>query len=264
MFKTPIKTTVAALALTTALFTTGLAQAQTPEAMTKEQIEKIIHEYIMNNGEVILKSVDTFQRVTMAQRHTEAVKNNQNELFRNERAPFIGNPDGDVKLVEFFDYNCGYCKRAFADLKGVADTDKNVKIILLELPILGPSSEVAARWALAANKQGKYFAFHQKLMEHQGKLDDAVIEQVAKDVGLDVAKAKTDADSVDVKTQIEKNRALAGQMGIAGTPAFIVGEEVMPGAVDKATLLKKIEEARAKAKAAPKAEDKKPEEKKAP
>ncbi len=247
--------------------------------MTKEQVEKIVEEYLMSHGEVILKSVDTFQRVTMSQRHADAVKNNHNDLFRNERLPFIGNPDGDVKLVEFFDYNCGYCKKAFADLKAVSEADKNVKIIFFDFPILGPTSETAARWALASHKQNKYFAFHQALMNHQGALSDEVLEKIAKDTGLDVAKLKTDADSAEVKTQIEKNRALAGQMGIGGTPAFVVGDEVMPGAVDKDTLLKKIAEKRAAGKEAPKvvppkaeapkaetpkAEEKKPEEKKAP
>lgn len=271
MLKTKTAKTFAAVAIVSALALGSTAKAA---EMTKEQVEKIVHDYLMANGEVILKSVDTFQRVTMAQRQADAVKNNHNDLFRNERLPFIGKVDGDVKIVEFFDYNCGYCKHAFADVQAVAEADKNVKIIFFDFPILGPSSESASKWALAAQKQNKYFEFHKALMSHTGNITDEVLEKIAKDLGMDVAKAKTDAAGAEIKAQIDKNRMIAQQMGVNGTPAFVIDDEVLPGAVDKATLLKKIAEKRAKPKdapkadapkaEAPKAEEKKPEEKKAP
>ena len=245
--------TAAALILTAGIFTGTQAMAA---EMTKEQVETIVQEYIMAHPDVIMKSVDDFQRKGMASRQADALKQNKDDLFKNERSPIIGKADGDVVIVEFFDYNCGYCKHAFTDLKALIDSDKNVKVIFKDFPILGPTSETAAKWALAAQKQDKYFAYHQKLMEHQGAITDDLLKQIAKDVGLDVAKAEKDAGSDEIKAQIDKNRSLAGQLSLNGTPAFIIGDEVVPGAMNKEALAAKVAEARkAKAAAPAKKED---------
>jgi protein-disulfide isomerase len=237
----------------------GTAQAVFAAELSKEQVEAIVHDYLVNHADVILKSVDDYQRKDIAQRQEKAVKQNHEELFNNEKSPFIGNPDGDVTLIEFFDYNCHYCKQIFPELKAIADKDKNVKIIFKDFPILGPTSETSAKWALAAQAQGKYFPFHQKLMEHKGPFTDYDIEALAKDIGMDLAKAKKDAEGTDVLLQIERNRTLATQMNFNGTPSFVIDQEAFSGVPDKADLEKKITEAREKKGS--KTDDKAPEDK---
>jgi protein-disulfide isomerase len=230
--------TAAALALI--VFCAAPARAE----MTKDEVNKAIEEYILAHPQVIMKSVDDYQRKAMQEKFSEAVEKNRDSLFADKFAPFIGNEKGDVTMIEFFDYNCGYCKKVFGSINNLAAEDKNLKIIFKELPILGPSSETASKWALAAHMQGKYFAFHQIMMAHKGPINDEVLEKAAKDAGLDMARVKSDIQSTDILVQIEKNRSLAGQMGISGTPAFIIGTEVIPGAVDHDALKAKIEEVR--------------------
>lgn len=239
--RTSFKTLLAATVVSAALLAAAPAQAE----LSKQDVEKIVEEYIRSNPQVILDSVDKHQRESMERRQSDAVKANHDMLFKNERSPFIGNPDGDVTVVEFFDYNCGYCKRAFNDLQKVVDQDKNVKIVFKEFPILGPTSETASRWALAAQKQNKYFDFHTKMMSRQGPITEETLAEVAKEIGADVDKMRADAGSTEVMIQIEKNRALASQMNIGGTPAFVIGNEIIPGAISANGLLEKIKEQRA-------------------
>lgn len=234
--------TMSALSLMTAAMIFAAAPARAE--MTEADVQRIVEQYLMDHPETILKSVDSYQRKTMETRSTDAIKRNNDDLFRDQRSPFIGSEKADVVIVEFFDYNCGYCKKAFPELKSVVDGDKKLKVIFKDLPILGPTSETAAKWALAAHMQGKYFEFHQAMMKHQGPITDDVLEKAAKEAGADVAKIKTDMNSTDVTVQIEKNKALANQMGISGTPAFVIGQEVIPGAVPKETIEQKIAEVR--------------------
>lgn len=219
------------------------AQAQAAE-LSKDQVEQIVHDYLMAHGDVVINAVDAYQKKDQNERQAQALKINHEELFNNEKSPFIGNPKGDVTVIEFFDYNCHYCKDMFPTLKAMADSDKNLKVIFKDFPILAPSSETAAKWALAAQKQGKYFDFHQKMMEHKGAITDDDIEKVAKDVGLDLSAARTYVDSTDSMMQIERNRALASQMAFNGTPSFIIGNQAFSGILDKDALKKDIEEAR--------------------
>ena len=136
-----------------------------------------------------------------------------------------------MTIVEFFDYNCGYCKKAFPEIQSLLGKDKKIRFVFKDFPILGPSSETAAKWALAAQKQKKYFAFHTLMMQNKTRIDDDLLESVAKKAGLDVAQAKKDIESSDILVQIEKNRSLAGNLGLGGTPAFIIGDDVVPGAL---------------------------------
>ena len=141
----------------------GNAHAAVSEKFTKEQseqVEKIIHDYIVKHPDLIMKSVDDFQRASMEQKQQGAIKQNRAALFDDDKSPFMGNPAGDVTIIEFFDYNCHYCKQVFPEIKSLTETDKNLKVIFKDFPILGPTSEVAAKWALAAQAQGKYFPFH--------------------------------------------------------------------------------------------------------
>lgn len=224
--------------------------------LSKEDVQKIVHQYIMDHPDVILDAVNQYQQKSMAEQQQAAVETNHEYLFKDQRSPVIGNPDGDVAIVEFFDYNCGYCKRVLPTVQELINEDKGLKVIFKDIPILGPTSETAAKWALAAQKQNKYFEFHTALMQHNGPINDDVLSKIASTLELDVNRIKKDVESTDVLLQLERNRSLFTQMGLGGTPAFIVGDEVVPGAVSKDDMKKKIAEQRAKAKAGKKDEKK--------
>ncbi|MDE1151854.1 MAG: DsbA family protein [Micavibrio sp.] len=242
------------------LATAAPVHAADTSNLSKDQIEQIVHDYLMAHGDVILNSVDTYQKKDVNDRQAAALKVNHDELFNNEKSPFIGNPKGDVTMIEFFDYNCHYCKDVFPTLKSLTENDKNLKIIFKDFPILAPSSETAAKWALAAQRQNKYFEFHQKMMEHKGPITDEDIEKVAKSVDLDLSAARTYVDSTDAMMQLERNRALAQQMAFNGTPSFVINDTAFSGVPDKEDLKTKIAEARKNdaAKTDDKAADDKP------
>lgn len=215
-------------------------------AVNRAEVEKIVEEYINNNPEKILMAVDAYQRKSMGDQQSAALEKNKSRVFDNPDTPVVGNPSGDITIVEFFDYNCGYCKRAFTEIEGLLAADKGVKVLMKEFPILAPSSETAAKWALAANKQGKYLAFHKGLMDHRGPLEDASIEKIAKDVGLDVAKARSDAESDAIAKVLASNREIGQSIGISGTPAFAIGDQIYPGMLSKDQLIEAVAEARGK------------------
>ena len=258
MFQGYMKKLVFPAILAAGLMLGGLQASSAADALTKDQVEAIVHDYLVNHGDVILKSVDDYQRKDQEKRQTDALKLNHEELFNNEKSPFIGNPNGDVTMIEFFDYNCHYCKQIFPELKSLSESDKHLKIIFKDFPILGPTSETSAKWALAAQIQGKYFPFHQKLMEHKGPFTDDDVEAIAKNIGMDLAKAKHDVEGTEVLLQIERNRSLASQMNFNGTPSFVINNEAFSGVPDQKELSKKIAEARDKkdGKASEKSDDK--------
>ncbi|HYD19442.1 MAG TPA: DsbA family protein [Patescibacteria group bacterium] len=225
-----------------ALLVSAPAQA---ENFTKDQINEMIGDYIKANPQVILQAVNDYQTREMSEKQEEALKRNHDEIFRNEKSPFLGNKDGDVTIVEFFDYNCHYCKDVFPVLRDLTKEDPKLKVIFKDFPILGPASEVGAKWALAAQRQDKYFEFHQKLMDHKGPLKNEDIEAAAKDIGLDLSAARSYVDGTDVMMQIERNRTLAGQMNFNGTPSFIVNDEAFSGVPDAQSLKEKIASKRA-------------------
>jgi protein-disulfide isomerase len=165
-----------------------------------------------------------------AERTVAAIKENAAEIFRPAGSPVAGNPKGDVTVIEFFDYNCGYCKKAFTDLAQLVDKDKKVKVILREFPILNKGSEETSRVALAAKMQGKYWEFHRAMLESQGQASEASAVRVAEKVGLDIARLKKDMASPEVNKEITDTRNLAAKLGIQGTPHFLVGDRIIPGA----------------------------------
>lgn len=157
-----------------------------------------------------------------------------------QNAPIFGNLDGSVTLVEFFDYNCGYCRRAAPEVKAVLETSKDVRIVYREFPILGPGSEIAARASLAARNQGKYQQFHEAMMALNGQAFEASVMEVAGDVGLDLEVLKTDMQSDLVNDHIAASLRLAEALRITGTPTFVLGDEIIPGVIERGTLLEKI------------------------
>ncbi len=220
--------------------------AEPSKALNKAEIDKLIHSYIMENPTVILQSVENYQKRDQTERRAEGIKKNSRLLFNDPTTPYAGNPNGDVTVIEFFDYNCGYCKRVWPEIAQLLDNDSNVKFLMKDYPILGPSSELASKWALASHKQGKYFEFHKALIDSKGAVNEKKLEKIAKTLSLDISKMKKDVQSDDVALTIQKNRALAVDLGITGTPAFLVNEAVAPGAVSYSQLKSMVEEERRK------------------
>lgn len=220
-----------ALTAMTGLFLTTTPVAQAAE-MDKTRVEQIVEQYIMDHPEVILNSVNEYQRTGMAKEQASAIARNKRKIFQNSLSPVAGDPDGDITVVEFFDYNCGYCKRVVDDVNKLITSDNNVKVIFKEFPILGPTSETAARWALAAHNQNKYVEFHTAVMNASGRLDEDKLIGIANDLDLNIEKMRKDAQSQQITDYIEETRALAQEIGITGTPGFIVEDEVFPGAIE--------------------------------
>lgn len=172
---------------------------------------------------------------------------NADEIFNSEGSPTVGNPQGDVTIVELFDYNCPYCRKAVPLLTEAAEADGGLRVVLKEWPILGPGSLAAARVALAAHAQDEYEALHKALMAHSGRVDEAVALELAETVGIDVERLKRDMKSPNGAAEIDRNMARAGDLRITGTPSFVIGDEIVRGLVDLATLQRHIADARAAA-----------------
>ena len=214
----------------------------------KSQIDTVIHDYLMKNPKVMIESLEKYQS---DQKDAEAGKFKdkvgQYKTFLTAKdAPFAGNPNGNVTMTEFFDYNCGYCKHAVDDVKNLLDQDKNVRVVFIDFPILSESSGDAARYALAAQKQGKYYDYHLKLMKYPGEKNEAAYRSIAKDLNLDWDKLAKDADSDAVKATIGKNMEVARDLGINGTPAFIVGDQLIPGYIGVQNMKELVADARKK------------------
>ena len=204
------------------------------DAKQKAAIEEIIKDYLLANPEVMLEiqtALESKMEKLQADKLKTALKNNTDDIFRSSSAPVAGNVKGDVPIVEFFDYNCGYCKKAFIDLAKAVEQDPKIKLILNELPILSKGSEEAARVALAAGLQGKYWDVHRALIAIRGEVNQVTsLKAIEKIAGLDQVKLKKDIGSDAVTAEIKRVRDLAQKMGIQGTPHFLVGDRAIAGA----------------------------------
>jgi protein-disulfide isomerase len=226
-----------------------------------EAIERIVKEYFSKNPEALGAALAELikRRVANApagarkeapdpQKVAAAVQDNARLLLDSPHQLSIGNRDGDVTVVEFFDYNCGYCKRALGDTVALLQDDSKLKIVLKELPILSPASIDAAKVSIAARMQdasGKLaFELHRKLLGGTGMVDKTVALAAAKDVGLDVGQIERDLASDEVRLTLEESSNLARQLGIRGTPGYVVGTTIIPGAIGVAGLKDKIAAAR--------------------
>ncbi len=209
-----------------------LASANIGPAQRKE-IEGIIRSYLLNNPEIILEMQREFERrmeAAQQERMKLALSQYRDEIFYSPTTPVAGNPKGDVTVVEFFDYNCGFCRRAISAMAKLVESDKNVRFLFKEFPIFGKDSEAAARIAVAAKKQGKYWEMHRALLEAPGRANEAKGLRIAKKLGLDIEQLKRDMNSEEVKKEIRDAQALADKLGIRGTPHFLIGDQVIPGA----------------------------------
>ena len=224
------------------------AQSALNEAQKKE-VRALVRQYILENPEIISEAVTLLQEKeekAKASRVVAAINSNKAALFNPPEGTVLGNPKGDVTLVEFFDYNCGYCKQVFPTLMETVKEDGKVKLVVKEFPILGNPSAVASRAALAARKQNKYSEFHTAMLSHRGSLNEETIMKIAADVKLDVKRLQADMKAPEVNEILQKNHELAQALGIEGTPAIVVGETVVPGALQKDHLKELIAEARKK------------------
>lgn len=196
----------------------------------KEAIREIVKEFIETNPDVILKAVEDKARDEAQKQREEKAKLTKVPEGLYDNAPMAGDKDGEITVVEFFDYNCGYCKRVINDMNRLAEDEDSIKVVFRELPILSDDSENAAHFALAADKQGKYMEFHTKLMQHKGRINQAAIDKYIAELGLDADKMKADAKSQDVIDAIATNMEFARQLEVRGTPFFLVGKRKVPGA----------------------------------
>lgn len=213
-----------------------------------DQVEKIVRDYLMREPEVIYQALEELQKrqaAQQAERTKEMLVSRQDELVNDPATPIVGNPNGEVTLVEFFDYRCGYCRRVLSSMQALMEEDQELRIAFKELPVLGEDSVRAARAALASRQQDEslYLDFHLALMTARDLSADG-ITKLAEQTGLDPAKLAEDMESEEVSKAIEANYELASALGIEGTPAFVIGDTLVPGAVDKARLVELIEKAR--------------------
>jgi protein-disulfide isomerase len=221
------------------------ADAVTPAQ--KSAFEQIIHDYILQHPEVVIEALQSAEDKMKAQgeeRARAAVVERRQELLEDPAAPVAGNPKGDVTIVEFFDYRCPYCKQVEPALEALLKEDRQLRIVYKELPILGKDSVYATRAALAARKQAKYDKFHTAMMAAKGQIDEKTVLQVAASSGLDIERLKSDMNASEIDDVIKRNYDLAQALDIHGTPAFIIGGELVPGAIDIATMKQKIAAAR--------------------
>jgi protein-disulfide isomerase len=213
------------------------------------EIETIIKNYLLAHPEVLEDATNELnKRKTEAEekKHQAIIAESAETIYNSPRGVTLGNKDGDVTFVEFFDYNCGYCKRAMADMLDLMKNDPKLKVVLKEFPVLSEGSVEAAKVAIAVRMQDptKYLEFHQKLLGGRGQADKARAMAVAKEIGLDTARIEKDLASPEIKATINENMKLAEDMDMNGTPSYVIGKQIVIGAVGLDGLKEKIGMAR--------------------
>ena len=222
----------------------SFSQIATAQQTTDQKIKRLALEAILENPEIVMQAVAIIQQREKDRAALGATKVRL-QLEQDQNSPSLGNPNGDVTVVEFFDYNCPYCRKAGKTVQDLIASDKNVRVIYREWPILGEASLYAARAALAARVQGKYEELHWALMNGEGRANEASILKIARNLGLDITKLKVDMTSPAVEAHIAESNVLARTLGFTGTPAFIVGDLTAPGMLSVDEITAMIAEARA-------------------
>jgi protein-disulfide isomerase len=252
----PISNILRAAALTLSLLPGAAFATESFSEPQKTEIQSIIKDYLLENPEVLRDAITELERreeVAQSLKREKALSDDQSPLYKSENQAVIGNPNGKVTLIEFFDYNCGYCKKALDDLARLMKENPDLRVVLKDLPILSPGSIDAAAIAAAARNQfkgEKFWEFHQKLLGSRGQVGKAQALAVAKDLGADMDKLNKDAIAPGVKEGIEENDQLAKGLMMNGTPSYVVGGEVIVGAVGYDQLKAKLDNVRKCGKAA--------------
>lgn len=213
------------------------------EELTDDRIKELVYEAILENPQIVMDAVRLLEERQQQDQEAAATAALQTERERLEQDPnaiILGNPDGDVTVVEFFDYNCPYCRRAMPQVDALVERDPNVRLVYREWPILGEGSVFAARAALASRKQGKYEEFHVAMMGMAGRAEEASVLRIARDVGLDIDQLRRDMEAPEVVEHIQTSMELTQALGFSGTPSFVIGDALIPGFVEADVLIEQV------------------------
>ena len=243
---TPLRTA----AFSIAMFMASAAAVAEDSFNDKQRAEigQIVRQYLLDNPELLLevsKELETRQKAEEDSKREGALAANADAVFKSPNDLVAGNPQGDVTMVEFFDYNCSWCKKGLPEVLSLIEKDKGLRLVMKEFPIFGGDSDYAAQAALASRAQGKYWEFHVAMLSHEGKLTAENVDEIAKAQGLDVDKLKADMQSPAIAQTIAANQKLAQDLNITGTPAFVIDKTVVPGYLPVDGLMAAINEVRA-------------------
>jgi len=245
-----VRILVAALAVTVAaLLAFAFVGKDTLDTGQREAMEKVVREYLRKNPEIVVEAIRAFQAREEQEKKGRAQANlvsQRDALVNDPSSPVAGNPDGDVTVVEFFDYRCGYCKQVFPAVMALMKEDPNIRYVFKEFPILGPESVVASRAALAAWRldKNKYLGFHSALMANRGSLPESKVMTLAAESGYDVEDLRQEMANPEIEAILQRNLQLADSLNIGGTPTFVIGDKLLPGAVTAEVLTSVVADAR--------------------
>lgn len=215
----------------------------------RKEMESIIRDYLLANPDLLREMgqlLEQKEKLAEEEQRKGGLASNAEQIFRDKTDFVAGNPKGNVTMVEFFDYNCGWCKKGFPEVMSLLGEDKELRFVLKEFPIFGEDSEYAARAAIAAAKQGKYWELHVAMFQHEGKLAKDSVDEIATGLGLNMEQLKKDMEDPATADILVRNRNLAQSLAINGTPAFIIDDKLVPGYLPKAELASAINDVRAK------------------
>ena len=222
--------------------------AATADGMDEDRIKELVLEAIRENPGIVFEAAQLFeqqQQALQAQAAAQVFDTEKATLENDPNAPVLGNPDGDVTVVEFFDYNCPYCRRVKPEMEALLAADPNVRVVYREWPILGDGSVFAARAALASRNQGKYEEFHWAMMQLKERAEEASILRTAEDIGLDVAQLRRDMNGPEIEEHIQTSMRLAQSLGFSDTPSFVIGDSLAPGLIQADQMIELVDQARA-------------------
>jgi len=224
-----------------------VAAAQT---ISEERIKELVLETIRENPGIVFEAVDILERQKQEAQAAAAtaILSQRRDLLENDpNAPVLGNPDGDVTIVEFFDYNCPFCRKAKPFIEALLEQDPNVRLVYREWPILGEGSVYAARAALASREQGLYEEFHWAMMGMQGRAEEASVLRIAAEIGLDIDQLQADMNASEISQHIEMSNTLSQSLGFTGTPSFVIGDALVPGVIETDQMADLVAQARSAA-----------------
>ena len=230
-----------------AILLSALPLTAVADELDEARVKELVYEAIRENPEIVMEAVAILQKrdeEAQAESVQSVLKDQRLLLEHDPNAPVLGNVNGDVTVIEFFDYNCPYCKRAMPEVQALMNDDPGVRLVYREWPILGEGSVYAARAALAARAQGKYEEFHWALMGSKGRVTEPVVLRIAQEIGLDVEQLQRDMDSPEVQEHIAVSMQLAQALGFNGTPSFVIGDALVPGFVEQDQLGEYVDDAR--------------------
>tara|TARA_R110002073_G_scaffold157360_1_gene312804 strand:+ start:245 stop:982 length:738 start_codon:yes stop_codon:yes gene_type:complete len=221
--------------------------ATAQDALTEDRVRELVRETILANPEVLVEAIAILEERAAQDRVTgsaDMIAAQREQLEQDPNAPVLANADGDVTIVEFFDYNCPYCRRAAPTIENLVEADPGIRLVYREWPILGEGSVFAARAALASRQQGLYEEFHWAMMDMSGRAEERSVLTIAAEIGLDIDQLRADMEAPEVAEHIETSMRLADLLGITGTPTFILGQNLVPGAVEQEVLQRLVDEVR--------------------